>query len=77
MARPNAELDAALNAFSEGRAARSDIAAAAGRPVSFGQVLALLAEKGLPLPRFPSDPSHPGRALLRASLARAARRAKR
>ena len=57
-----------LLAFSRGRASRRDVADALGEPVSFGRLLMLLGEHGLPLPRYRSDPDSPGRKLLRKHL---------
>jgi hypothetical protein len=60
---------AILRAYSEARVTRADVAAVFGQPISFGELLMLLGEQDLPLPRFPTDPDSPGRVLLRRLLA--------
>ena len=54
-----------LKAYSRGEITRREIGDRIGEPVTFGQLLMQLHAKGLPLPRFPSDPASPGVELVR------------
>lgn len=59
-------------AYSKGDLSRRDIGERVGRPVGFGELLALLHERRLPLPRYPSDPHSPGVPMIERLSARAA-----
>lgn len=63
-----------LEAYSRCEITRRDIEDRTGQTVSFGTLLGLLHQHGLPLPRFPSDPQSPGVQLIRQLAERAAPR---
>ena len=62
-----------LESYSRGEMTRREIAEQLGQPVSFGQLLGLLQENRLPLPRIAVDPDAPGVKLVRELAIRAAR----
>jgi hypothetical protein len=70
------KIDAELReAFSRGEISRREIQDRLDAAVSFGALLAALHERGLPLPRVPSDPNAAGVQLIIGKLAERARRA--
>lgn len=62
---------ALLEAYSRGDLTRREVEARSGRTISFGQLLAMLHESRLPLPRLRSDPPSPGIELVRQLAERA------
>lgn len=70
------KIDPALvAAYSRGELTRREVEDRSGEIISFGAMLALLHEHGLPLPRIPSDPNSPGVQLIRQLVEKAASRA--
>jgi hypothetical protein len=64
-----------LEAYSRGEITRREIEERTDQKISFGTLLGLLHEHGLPLPRVPSDPQSPGVQLLKQLAERAKQRA--
>lgn len=66
---------ALLESYSRGEITRRELEEHSGEEVSFGRLLGLLHQHGLPLPRIRSDPNSPGILLIAELAERAARRA--
>lgn len=62
-----------LEAYSQGRLTRREVADRLGTSVGFGDLLDALHRHGLPLPRIPADPGSPGVSLIRDLASRTAR----
>ena len=63
-----------LEAYSQARITRRDIAERLSEPVSFGRLLGALHGAGLPLPRIPSDHNSPGFRIIKQLAEQAAQR---
>lgn len=63
-----------VRAYSRGELTRREVEDRSGQIVSFGRMLGLLHEHGLPLPRIPSDPNSPGVQLIKRLAEKAASR---
>lgn len=64
-----------LEGYSSGQLTRLDIQERLSRPVRFGELLAALHARSLPLPRVPVDPASPGVQLVRRLVERTLARA--
>jgi hypothetical protein len=64
-----------LEGFSRGSLTRREIQERIGRPLRFGELLAELHARKLPLPRVPADPASPGFRLVKQLVERALARA--
>lgn len=63
-----ADTGVVLKRFSAGEISRVELGRLMGKPVSFGEMLGMLHEKGLPLPRYGRPFNPEGIKLLREAL---------
>lgn len=64
-----------LKSYSRGELTRREIQERVQREVRFGELLAALHARGLPLPRVPADPASPGARLVKKLVERTLARA--